>query len=48
MITSSARSKNSGSRFADGNGRSTQSSFFIGQPLKSMSSFTRRAMVTGA
>ncbi len=48
MITSSARSKASGSRLAEGNGSNTQSSDFIGQPWKSKSSCTSRAIVTGA
>ena len=48
MTTSSARSNSSGSRLAAGNGSSTQSSFFIGQPWKSLSSLTIRAIVTGA
>ena len=48
ITTSPARSKVSGSRLADGNDRRTQSSRFIGQPFHSMSSLTRRAMVTGA
>ncbi len=37
-----------GSRLAAGNGSSTQSSFFIGQPWKSTSLATMRAIVTGA
>jgi hypothetical protein len=38
----------SGSRLAAGNGSSTQSCCFIGQPWISWSSATSRAMVTGA
>ena len=48
MTTSSARSNSSGSRLAAGNGSSTHSSTFIGQPWKSWSLATMRAIVTGA
>jgi hypothetical protein len=48
MSTWSASSNSSGSRLADGNDNRIQSSAFIGQPFQSMSSLTRRAMVTGA
>ena len=48
MITLSASSKTSGSRLAAGKDSRIQSSFFIGQPLKSKSSLTSRAMLTGA
>ena len=46
--TSSASGNIAGSRLAAGNGRSIQSPSFIGQPLKSKSLATRRAIVTGA
>ena len=48
MITSSARSNSAGSRLAAGNDSRTQSFSFIGHPCQSMSSRTRRAIVTGA
>ena len=48
MTTSLAFANWLSSRFAAGKGRRTQSSFFICTPWNSMSSFTRRAMVTGA
>ena len=48
MMNVSGSSNMCGSRLAAGNGSSTQSSFFIGQPWKSMSLATMRAIVTGA
>ena len=46
--TSSASGNTSGSRFAAGNGSSTQSPSLNGQPSNSKSSATIRAIVTGA
>ncbi len=46
--TRSASGNTEGSRLAAGNGSSTQSLAFIGQPWNSWSSATRRAIVTGA